>query len=960
MIAFIFIAGSYDAQKYNGGDYSKSDNNNGQYNQGSPGSHGSSASSSASFGGQSASGSFESSGKFSHGTNNQGLNAANRHTGNFASANSFVGNSQYDKNNNQNTFSGHDTTDVQGVGSASNGFESHAQGQSNRNIYSKHQSTPGNQVAAASTNNFNTDQFQGQSGTHSSINQDFASQQHNTNQQQGISGFNKNSFGQQSSHSSGFTSQGQNNLHNQASASAEFNSNRGNVQNQVNSNDNHQLSSFGTKDQQSNKNGYLPPLGNQQGSQQTFAQSSTNQAFLSANSNNRPQQQKQQFGQLHQGVSQQSSLNSLNQRPDTEEEPTFVALNEKNTIASPGFGSSNIHISNEQHITTSRFGSKPQSNQNNVDTSKFGQGSTNSFTSVSSDSSHGANTHSSSGFDHSTGFTQGSNGESLLNSNRFSGNQQLHEASRPSQFEGGFVSSQSKVNSPSRIGNSVTTTESATHFGSNDEHQITNQHFTDVHRPTQSQNVFGSSKFGSGTTSSQSNFNRGPAQSQATFGSSQFDSGTTSSQSNINRGPTQSQNTFEASKFGSGTTSSQSNINRGPTQSQTAFGSSQFGSGTTSSQSNFNRGPNQVQTAFGSSQFGSGTTSSQLNSNRGHSNFNSPVTSTESNAFSSSQAAYSTDNNQGHLSNNDNRFGSSTQSPHFNRHSSASSLVINSGSNKDDSYYYKQPAKPFGITNNQFNSGSQNVNTGSQYDVPKHTTIQNSPSTSFQSQQSSQYQQTTSNRFSENSPQPSPFSQQQNIHSSSSASFQSTPQTSQPSQQNTGFSQQGIQKHTTAIPHPFTPLGKQPLTDTQKVQAPQQFGQFSGSNQQTSSRFTASQQPASPVGSASASSHSSFSNQGSQISGHNAPSSHAESSASTQQYDGEIYEYTKPAQMLPVPNKDQDGSSTHVSSESAVSQGFRPQGSVNQFSAQSISGKGEVFGGSRKPPSFDSETGYHY
>ncbi|CAG9795952.1 unnamed protein product [Diatraea saccharalis] len=35
-------------------------------------------------------------------------------------------------------------------------------------------------------------------------------------------------------------------------------------------------------------------------------------------------------------------------------------------------------------------------------------------------------------------------------------------------------------------------------------------------------------------------------------------------------------------------------------------------------------------------------------------------------------------------------------------------------------------------------------------------------------------------------------------------------------------------------------------------------------------------------------------------------------------------------------------------------------GPVSQISSQSVAGRGEVFGGPRKPPSFDQETGYHY
>ncbi|KAM3960266.1 uncharacterized protein ACR2FA_005561, partial [Aphomia sociella] len=402
------------------------------------------------------------------------------------------------------------------------------------------------------------------------------------------------------------------------------------------------------------------------------------------------------------------------------------------------------------------------------------------------------------------------------------------------------------------------------------------------------------------------------------------------------------QQTHNLNAFGSLSTNSR------PTQSS-------FGQSNTNGLSQFSV---QVPTVSGSG------FASTLNSQR--QNINSRPSDTgfntdQSSLFSSQkpQSHESHFNQQNGFSHNqpmDAQFSSSTQRPSF-------SQTTLQAQGPDDSYYYKQPSKTFNtpITNvdssrfpgaspNQFNRLTQRPISSQNSAQVSHTSQPNSPINSFQTQ-NGQFQ-GSSVRYPSpptlapivptSSSQSIAFTSFNGVTQASASSFPSGAPTASTqfagSSTQSGFGQQPTQQ-------PSSPFNKVPQTSGQQLFAKQttaipqsfndvsrnQFGQQANSFQNQQSQF--GQRPSANI---------------------NRPETlkdDSSQSTSSQQYDGEIYEYNKPAETLPAPvHKDtsesqrvqggqtltkplfghaQSAQSSDSSSDSEENQGRLPFGATN-------------------------------
>ncbi|GBP51156.1 Cuticle protein 3 [Eumeta japonica] len=289
-----------------------------------------------------------------------------------------------------------------------------------------------------------------------------------------------------------------------------------------------------------------------------------------------------------------------------------------------------------------------------------------------------------------------------------------------------------------------------------------------------------------------------------------------------------------------------------------------------------------------------------------------------------------------------------------------SSLNIKS----DQPYNYDRPSIPFqtdsghpqqlggsnrfpGPSSNQFNRLNQQYTDVTQTVAPDRNFNQKFPSSllNSQSQVNAQSQETFD--------QPSSLASNQQTLSSSSNTFRGY-QSNVPKQNTANFNQRGSSQASSQVSFPssFPSIGTSAQLNVQNQQSP--LAQ-NGYGKQTPNNIQ------------NAGSQNGFSTSTQQINQFARPENNipfnvgSNQQQETQRQTGEIYQYDKPAESLPMPNRDQSESSTQSGVQSsrlkANSQIFRPQ---TQFSSENVAGRGEIFDSSRKPPSFDSETGYHY
>lgn len=354
--------------------------------------------------------------------------------------------------------------------------------------------------------------------------------------------------------------------------------------------------------------------------------------------------------------------------------------------------------------------------------------------------------------------------------------------------------------------------------------------------------------------------------------------------------------------------------------------------------------------------------------------------------------------------NKPNQFTASTQKP-FRQNNYAQQQF---SSVQDDSYYYKQPLTPFGApegqnnfqspTSGQFNQVTEQPNTQSSAQFSSSQQSQFGSRPSFQTQQ-----------FSTKYPRPPTLPA---VDPTLAVNTETEiPQTTFQGQFNTGVTQASASSFTSNAPSSQFNVG-----NTQRFPQRQQSSQFNSQESQSFSRPQSQsfgQQttaiPASQQNQYDQSGNGFNQFSGSQTFGQRFPSNQQSLSQETTDeptteipastYDGELYEYNKPAEVLPAPSQDptpQGSEETPVQSEiKKPEQSFQNQGQFqrnqpspvfgqdvdergmfeqqsSQFagasasfksyddSASSVAGKGEVFGGPRQPPSYDDETGYHY
>lgn len=960
---FIFIAGSYDAKKYNeGGDYTKGEDNNGQYQHGSAGQAGI----------QGSAGVSSSATAFSRG--GQSLASATSH--NFGQGQGIDIRGQ----SNQNSFTRHGTGNDQGASlTSANSFVSgQSQGQNNRHAFSGQQASRSQGVAQfgnEQTSNENNRIGQQSFGIQGSSR--FGSGQTSTdNKQNDISG--RLNVGTESTSKFGSSlTLNENSRNSFPSHQTSGQTSNDNVQSSFSGHSisgNNGASRFGTS-QTSNENS-----GNRFTGQQTFGSQGTSRFSNEQTSSNKNQN----------GISGRLTSESQSTRFNNEQTLQGTALNQGSTSASASInqGQRNVGFNRDSFgqpsaggqlsSQTSAFSSHGQ-RQGGFNKQTFGQ---ETFNQLNDDDSAGASTNTESGII-----------KDQFNSQQFNQKNSFNTQSDAGQYK----DSETSFGSTSTLGGQIKST-----FGQQKTSQLTGnqkQINKNGYLPpfgnepgslSNSQTTFNQQRFGqtSGQASSYIPSIGKPTQSSqqtSQFGQFMQQQSTTAFKPLGGFGHQPQFNNFKQSttsssndqRFGRPTSESNSNNADGSSSfnlqkfdSKLGQTNSDFDSASAVPQPNGQSGHTSSQSSF------LGFNSQSISSPGANNKFlqqHSPINSQQSsNNFP--QAQFNVNGQSDH------QFASSTQTPAFSQ-TSASSHVSSSGIISDKSYEYKQPSMPFNKQTDRFSSSSSNQFNRLTQQQTSTTNSQNTAPHQFQSSQNlgqDDSQESVSNQFSANSQNEvngaqrengaqQQLSQQFNAQSSKTQSLQTRPQiTAQSSahfqgtnQQNTRLTQQGFLKQTTAIPQSFKPLGHTNQQNAHSSTTQQQQNQFQRFIQQTGQRAN---QPFGSTSSQAGTNSFESSRDTTQATG--AQSTQDDSSVQSQQYDGEIYQYNKPEQMLPAPNnKDQDSSSTSISTQgiNRPIESFKQRSqSTSRFSAQSVAGKGEVFGGPRKPPSFDAETGYHY